>query len=587
VLLQLAVQMGYCAEPAWAQSEATAKRQIGAQYARIIAAVEASQFDHLRDILAADYTTVDAHRGESDLGAFLTHRSAGSERTKDRKFSIDIEQLVVHGDSAIVTVRTLETGYNTFGPAKFAVRLEETVRDEWARRSGSWRLIRTATEKSRIWVDDVLFSHAEIAPPLSPQQRRELLAELRTRAVPFDTVAATDAVSDLAGLDRIVGDARVVALGESSHGTAEQFRMKHRILRYLVERKSFTVFAIEGGWPEAQAADRFIKSGEGDASAALAAMHFWTWRTEEVRDMLDWMRAYNLARGDRAQISFAGLDCQSADVAVGMVMAYLDRYSTADATTARQLYAGADKLAGLETEGLSGTDKERLKQDAVKVLQLVELRRAGALDDTALKEHRRAVQAARVVVQAAEMVASMAGGVVRDRFMAENVRWLLETEYPREKIVLWAHNSHVATAPVAGARSLGMHLRETYGQQMVVLGFGAHHGTVRAVRMKDGSFKGGPVTLDLAPAISSSIEGLFQDAGLPHFILDFRSLPKDGPLASWLAKPRQYRSIGAGYDPERASDAYESWIVPDRYDGFVFIAESTAAKPLVAPNQSR
>ena len=423
---------------------------------------------------------------------------------------------------------------------------------------------------------------------MSPQQRQELLAELRARAVAFDTVAATDAVGDLASLDRIVGDARIVALGESSHGTAEQFRMKHRIVRYLVERKNFTVFAIEGGWPEAQAADRFIKSGEGDARAALAAMHFWTWRTEEVRDMLDWMRVHNLARGDRAPISFAGFDCQSADVAVRLVIGYLDRHSATDAAAARQLYAGADKLAGLETAGLSGTDKQRLKQDTVKVLQLVELHRAGALDDTALGEHRRAIQAARVVVQAAELAASMQGTVARDRFMAENVRWLLETEHPREKIVLWAHNSHVATAPVAGGKSLGMHLRETYGRHMVVLGFGAHHGTVRAMRMQDGSFiGGGPVALDLAPAIASSIEGLFGDAGLPRFILDFRSLPKDGPLASWLAKPRQYRSIGAGYDPDRASDSYDSWVVPDRYDGFVFISESTAARPLPAPSQSR
>jgi erythromycin esterase-like protein len=74
---------------------------------------------------------------------------------------------------------------------------------------------------------------------------------------------------------------------------------------------------------------------------------------------------------------------------------------------------------------------------------------------------------------------------------------------------------------------------------------------------------------------------------LPRFILDFRSLPKDGPLASWLAKPRQYRSIGAGYDPDRPSDSYDSWVVPDRYDGFVFISESTAARPLLAPSQSR
>ena len=283
-------------------------------------ATEANRFDDLRDILAADYTTVGCTwRGKRSQGfPDASLRGVGEDQGPQILDRIS-RRLVVHGDGATVTARTVETGSNTFGSATFAVRVEESVHDEWARRSGSWRLIRTATQTSRIWINDVLSSHAELAPPLSPQQRQELLAELRARAVAFDTVAATDAVGDLASLDRIVGDARIVALGESSHGTAEQFRMKHRIVRYLVERKNFTVFAIEGGWPEAQAADRFIKSGEGDARAALAAMHVWTWRTEEVRDMLDWMRVHNLARGDRAPISFAGFDCQSADVAVRLV----------------------------------------------------------------------------------------------------------------------------------------------------------------------------------------------------------------------------------------------------------------------------
>jgi erythromycin esterase len=125
---------------------------------------------------------------------------------------------------------------------------------------------------------------------LSAEQCAAVVRDLCAHALPFRSALAGNGFDDLTGLDRLIGDARIVALGEASHGTAEFFQMKHRLLEYLVERKGFTVFAIEGNSPEAQVANPLIKTGEGDAGAALAAMYFWTWQTEEVSALLHWMR---------------------------------------------------------------------------------------------------------------------------------------------------------------------------------------------------------------------------------------------------------------------------------------------------------
>src|SRR5512145_1222218 len=80
-------------------------------------------------------------------------------------------------------------------------------------------------------------------------------AWLRGAAVPFDRVDPADNLDDLEPLRRLVGDARIVSLGEATHGTREFFQMKHRILRFLVERMGFTAFAIEATWPESNRLD--------------------------------------------------------------------------------------------------------------------------------------------------------------------------------------------------------------------------------------------------------------------------------------------------------------------------------------------
>jgi erythromycin esterase-like protein len=162
--------------------------------------------------------------------------------------------------------------------------------------------------------------------------------------------------------------------------------------------------------------------------------------------------------------------------------------------------------------------------------------------------------------------------------MAENVRWLLEERFPKEKIVLWAHNGHVRTAPYSGIESQGAYLRSWYGAQMVVLGLASYQGDVRALHMaKSNARSGSYLSLPLAPARPGSVEALFHATGLPRFFLDLRRVPRDSALGRWLDHPRLHRSIGEGYDPE-TDDAYEAVRLPKLYDGMIFVAESTAAQ---------
>jgi erythromycin esterase len=270
---------------------------------------------------------------------------------------------------------------------------------------------------------------------------------------------------------------------------------------------------------------------------------------------------------------------QVPNVALKRVINLLERSSGADRDAVLALYRGMEKLDEWGSE-IPAEENTRLADRAGKALDLIAAQREMLVTASTPEEYRELRQAARIVLQAFARRAGIPGAD-RDRAMAENVSWLIEEAFPGQKIVLWAHNSHVGTDMGSSEKSLGDHLRDRYGDQMVVMGFASHHGEVRAKRMQESSVQPGPpVALPLAPPRNASIEALFHDTGLPCFILDLRNLPGESAAGTWLAKPRLHRMIGAVYDPGRASSCYAHVRLPKMYDCIVFIAQSTAAKAL-------
>ncbi|MFN0131814.1 MAG: erythromycin esterase family protein [Phycisphaerales bacterium] len=147
---------------------------------------------------------------------------------------------------------------------------------------------------------------SEIVPPPAT-------AWIERQAIPFTTSEAGNGFDDLARLKDVVGDARIVSLGEATHGTREAFQMKHRMLEYLCTNMGFSIFSIEASMPESFRLNEYVLDGKGDPATLIGGMYFWTWNTEEVLAMVKWMREFNLSGKGRVQ--FTGFDMQTPDVA--------------------------------------------------------------------------------------------------------------------------------------------------------------------------------------------------------------------------------------------------------------------------------
>lgn len=390
---------------------------------------------------------------------------------------------------------------------------------------------------------------------------------LKASAAPFDTAAARSGLDDLGALSPIVGNARIVSLGEATHGSAEFFTMKHRVLEYLVERMGFTVFAIEANLPEADAVDDYVLHGTGNAQAALTGMYFWTWDTAEVLDMIEWMREYNLRRGDRPPVRFRGFDAQYVHGAVPRLDAYVKRV---DPDRAASFSAYYDCIRPYTRPSnytpLPASIRNACAAQVVQGFNVFSGRRDEYVARSSAAEYENHLRYARVVVQA-EATWSNRGN--RDHFMAENTEWLADVAHPGEKLVLWAHNAHVAAD---GPFRMGTALRQRFGRDMVVVGFDFDRGGFTS----NGPTGLGPQKVDQGP--TDGWEAFFRQAGKPRFILDLRN-PWAPKAATYVRAQQNLWSIGSIWNPA-AIPTQHRWRVSlaSAFDVMIYIETTTATK---------
>lgn len=165
---------------------------------------------------------------------------------------------------------------------------------------------------------------------------------LKTHAIELTTVEAGNGFADLQPLKAAIGDARIVSLGEATHGTREIFQMKHRLVEFLASELDFTMFSIEANMPEAYRVNEYVLHGTGDPKALLQGMYFWTWNTEEVLALIEWMRRFNASGKGRVQ--FTGFDMQTPQVAIENVQRFLQQVDAPYAQTARTIYQIVGRL---------------------------------------------------------------------------------------------------------------------------------------------------------------------------------------------------------------------------------------------------
>jgi erythromycin esterase-like protein len=402
---------------------------------------------------------------------------------------------------------------------------------------------------------------------------------------------------DYAGLLAAIGDARLVLLGEASHGTHEFYRERARLTRLLVETQGFNAVAVEADWPAAYRVNNFVRGVGGDATASEALGDFerfptWMWRNAVVLDFVGWLREHN-TRHSQQPAGFYGLDLYSLRESMGAVLAYLDQVDPEAAGRARYRYSCFDNFGeDPQAYGYAASYNLTATCEREVITQLVEMQRQAAAH--AQRDGAQAADAqfhaemnARLVKNAERYYRTMfadqaASWNLRDQHMTETLNALLDyLDRPGApaRLVVWAHNSHLGDARATemstrGELNVGQLVREQYGQAAFLLGFSTYSGTVTAAYDW-----GGPAERrEVRPALAGSYERLFHDVPEPRFWLDLRGRT---PLAEALRQPRLERAIGVIYRPETERQShYFSARLPDQFDALLHIDDTRAVEPL-------
>ncbi len=447
-----------------------------------------------------------------------------------------------------------------------------------AQASGTYRVqLRDGSDTRRryeLTVEDRLMAEqASVRATL--EKTRQAAAEqwVAHNAIPLETVEAGHGFRDLQPLKKLIGNARIVALGEATHGTREFFQLKHRMLEFLVTEMGFTAFGMEAPLLEAFDVNHYVLTGEGDPAKALSGLHFYIWDTEEVLDMVRWMRQYNADPRHRKKVRFYGFDMQFAPRAARATLAYLRRVDPELAAAAEKpLTLLSNPIASIENDptSLSKELSQQLAAFTSELLAHFDERKQEYVRRSSPSEWTLARQYARILTQWTDFIGHPA---MRDHYMAENLAWILKQDGPDTRIAVWAHNTHVATA----SSRMGGDLRKMFGNELVVFGFAFNRGAFRALSEKNGDIR----RFEVGPAPVGSFDATIAAAGLPIAAVPLRRLPSAGSVGEWFNTERMTHDIGV-YDEQNEAHNFVTLPVARVFDVLLFVEKTSAARALAS-----
>ncbi|MBS0389059.1 MAG: protein-L-isoaspartate(D-aspartate) O-methyltransferase, partial [Proteobacteria bacterium] len=396
--------------------------------------------------------------------------------------------------------------------------------------------------------------------------------------------------ADLDPLLRRIGEARVVLIGEASHGTSEFYRMRAEITKRLIAERGFTIVAAEADWPDAAQVDNYVRHHDVPPSAWTSFARFptWMWRNVETRAFVDWLHARNAGLSIDRRTGFFGLDLYSLYTSVQEVMRYLDDVDPSLARLARVRYGCLSPWesdpAAYGHAALTGRYRHCEEDVTAMLVDLLRKRQQYApFDGDRIFD---AEQNAALVASAEEYYrimyyGSRASWNLRDTHMFATLKRVLGHCGPRSKAVVWAHNSHVGDASATemsarGELNIGQLCREEFGARSYHIGFGTNDGTVAAA-----SDWGGPLEIKhVRPAHAQSVERLFHLSEVPALYLPLREGANEA-LRVGLMTPRLERAIGVVYRPESelASHYFEA-VLPKQFDEYVWFDRTSAVTPI-------
>lgn len=379
--------------------------------------------------------------------------------------------------------------------------------------------------------------------------------------------------------DRLTG-MTVVGLGESTHGTREFFRLKHRLFKFLVEELGYRLFAWEANFAATLPINEFVQHGRSNLTEHLSneSIH-WPLRSEAVVELLTWVRAFNEGRDPKEQVKVYGFDMQYPSDAASTIRSFLKEVNS---DLLADIRTDIDKLSDSgAVEMFNPEEREALVDSAAQVVALEDLfekRMPAYVEVTSRSMYERARQCLRTLSQWVDQQRGKNPLRARDEAMAENISWILDHE-SADKIAIWGHNAHIKRGNAANgaigidAPSMGEHLHQRYGQRYYALGFEFGQGSFRAHSLADNEFR--IHTIESPP--SGSIPDVFGTVDESRFIFELDQVSTGSALADWLETNPERHMIVGSYDEDPVE--YVESNLGDSFDGLAFIAETTPTTP--------
>lgn len=391
--------------------------------------------------------------------------------------------------------------------------------------------------------------------------------------------------------DRFFTGARVVLLGEASHGTSEFYRARASLTRWLIEEHGFRIVALEADWPDARVLDAHVRYRHKPPHAADAFTRFptWMWRNHEFDGFLQWLHDHNRFHTGRHRTGIFGLDLYNLSASMRTVIDYLEREDPEAAQIARERYGCLEPWAHEPAAyGRQAISAGYTRCERAVTAMLRELLERQLEDRTKDPEGLMdAAQSARLVRDAEAYYRAMYYGGseswnLRDRHMFETLASLIEAHGPEARAVVWAHNSHIGDARatemgvVRDELNIGQLCRERWGESARLIGFGTHIGEVACA-----DDWGQPMRIkQVQPSLPGSCERAAHDSGRDRFLLDLREGENEA-VRTALWEPRLQRFIGVVYRPQNERwSHYVDCRLPAQFDAYVWFDETTAVTPL-------
>lgn len=387
-------------------------------------------------------------------------------------------------------------------------------------------------------------------PPRTTLPTPQEIAWLKKHIYPLHSCAADSKNNrDLKVLHKLLGKAKIVALGDVTYGSSEILQMKHRLLKFLAEEKGFDLLSMEANMPESAQLNQHILQQEGPPISLLQDMNSWIWENNEFLEVVKWMQEHNT----HSSIQLAGFDVKDYKGAIKELQRGLKNEE-------KTLELVAQLSSQLDNFSQNLKEKKRyhfLPEEKLSIESIcADIKNQMAALSIPATEQEWLDQNLRLIQQYMDKYYRS-----RNQHMAENLTWS-QQQNPNSKIVVWAHNNLIKKSKSSITRYLPENLKKDY----LSIGFAFYDGQYTS--KKDEHF----ATHDAQTPMIDSYEFFFNAADEPFFLLDLRKIKKNTKNA-WLTQQLNFRTT----KPDPRNHGFRPTQLTEDFDLIIFINKSSSS----------